>query len=249
MPQSELRNNDCVAAMKHLKGGSVDMVLTDPPYHLANFMKQRATNLTAMRENTPAAAGWDTLTDGEWADAMDGFFYEAARVVKIGGSFIIFMSVIRIETLIKIAQRYGLYYKTTGIWHKTNPMPRNMHLHFVNSTEAWVYFVNRKATGIFNNEGKALHDFVECASAPPSERKHGKHPTQKPLKLMEFFIRTLTHEGETVLDPFMGSGSTGVAALNLRRNFIGFETDADYFNIAERRINPTQSPHTISKTI
>jgi DNA modification methylase len=237
MPRFELYNEDCIAAMKQLRGGSVDLILTDPPYNLANFMKERATNLTAMRENFFAAAGWDDMTAGEWETSMNAFFYEAARVVKKGGAFVIFMSLIKTETLIKIAERYKLYYKTTGIWHKTNPMPRNMHLHFVNSTEAWVYFVNRKTTGTFNNEGKALHDFVECAVAPPSERKMGKHPTQKPLKLMEFFIRTLSNENETVFDPFMGSGSTGAAALTLNRNFIGAETDAAYFNIASNRIN------------
>ncbi|MCL2500154.1 MAG: site-specific DNA-methyltransferase [Defluviitaleaceae bacterium] len=244
MPQTLLYNEDCITAMKRLRGGSVDLILTDPPYHLANFMKARATNLVAMRENFFTAVDWDNLTDEEWESSMDGFFCEAARVVKVGGAVIVFTAIIKAETLIKIARKYKLYYKTTGIWHKTNPMPRNMHLHYVNSTEAWIYFVNRKATGTFNNDGKALHDFVECTAAPPSERKQGKHPTQKPVKLMEFFIRTLTDENETVLDPFMGSGSTGVAALKLNRHFIGADTDTGYFHIAEKRINQTQKSHT-----
>ena len=68
------------------------------------------------------------------------------------------------------------------------------------------------------------------------ERKYGKHPTQKPVQLMEFFIKVLTNEGETVLDPFMGSGSTGVAAKKNNRNFIGIEIDENYFRIATRRI-------------
>ena len=68
------------------------------------------------------------------------------------------------------------------------------------------------------------------------ERKYGKHPTQKPVQLMEFFIKVLTNEGETVLDPFMGSGSTGVAAKKNNRNFIGIEIDKNYFRIATRRI-------------
>lgn len=68
------------------------------------------------------------------------------------------------------------------------------------------------------------------------ERKYGKHPTQKPVQLMEFFIKVLTNEGETVLDPFMGSGSTGVVAKKNNRNFIGIEIDKNYFRIATRRI-------------
>jgi DNA modification methylase len=236
VPEATLFNENCITVLKRLRGGSVDLILTDPPYNLGNFMKSRATNLTALRENFFGAAGWDNLNDNEWETSMDDFFNEAARVVKIGGAVVVFMAIIKVETIIKIARKYKFYYKTTGIWHKTNPMPRNMHLHFINSTEAWVYFVNRKTTGTFNNEGKALHDYIECATAPLSERKWGKHPTQKPVKLMEFFIRTLTREGETVLDPFMGSGSTGVAALNLNRHFIGAEIDAEYFRISEQRI-------------
>ncbi len=149
---------------------------------------------------------------------------------------LVFMSIIKVETLIKIAERHGLYYKTTGIWHKLNPMPRNMNLHFVNSTEAWVYFTYKKKTGTFNNDGKVLHDFIETAVAANGERKYGKHPTQKPVQLMEFFIKVLTNEGDTVLDPFMGSGSTGVAAKKNNRNFIGIEIDENYFQIATRRI-------------
>ena len=70
----------------------------------------------------------------------------------------------------------------------------------------------------------------------PSEKEFGKHPTQKPLGLMRHFIDLLTNEGDMVLDPFMGSGSSGVAALQLRRRFIGIELSSDYFTIAKRRI-------------
>ena len=66
--------------------------------------------------------------------------------------------------------------------------------------------------------------------------ERGLHPTQKPVKLMEFLIKSYTDEGDTILDPFMGSGTTGVAAQNLNRNFIGIELDTSYFKIAEERI-------------
>ena len=80
------------------------------------------------------------------------------------------------------------------------------------------------------------HDFVETAVVPLSEKKYGKHPTQKPLGLLSHFIRLLSNEGDVVFDPFMGSGSTGVAALNLKRRFVGIELSHDYFAMAERRI-------------
>ena len=127
-----LYNEDCISAMQRLDDSSVDLILTDPPYNLGLFMKNRDTNLKKMRDNFFGDAGWDDLEYDEWVNSMDGFFAEAARVMKKGGSAIVFMSIIKVEGLIQLAEKHGFYYKTTGIWHKLNPMPRNMNLHFIN---------------------------------------------------------------------------------------------------------------------
>jgi site-specific DNA-methyltransferase (adenine-specific) len=237
MPTTTLINGDCMNAMKQIPAASVDLIITDPPYNLGNFMMERDTNLKKMRDNFFATAGWDNMDFGTWSKSMDQFFAIAATLLKKGGSMIVFMSIIKVETVIKLAQKNGFYYKTTGIWHKTNPMPRNMNLHFVNSTETWIYFTYKARTGTFNNNGEVLHDFIETSVAPLSERKFGKHPTQKPEALMSFFIKTLSNPGECVLDPFMGSGTTGVSAKKENRNFIGIELDATYFQMASKRIN------------
>lgn len=149
---------------------------------------------------------------------------------------IIFMAIIKVESIIAIAEQHGFYYKTTGIWHKLNPMPRNMNLHFVNSTEAWIYFTYKEKTGKFNNHGKIIHDFIETSITNLNEKKYGTHPTQKPICLMEYFIKILSDESDWVLDPFMGSGSVGVAAKRLKRNFIGIEISEKYFQISKKRI-------------
>ena len=232
----KLYNSDCLTAMKTLNSNSINLILTDPPYNLGLFMKKRDTNLQKMRNNFFGSAEWDNLEFFEWIDSMNNFFKEASRVIQKGGSLIVFMSIIKVETIIKIAEQYGFYYKTTGIWHKTNPMPRNMNLHFVNSTEAWIYFTFKTKTGTFNNNGILYHDFIETPVAPLSERIFGKHPTQKPEKLMLYFINLLSNEGDFILDPFMGAGTTGVVAKKLNRNFIGIELNAEYFNIAKNRI-------------
>lgn len=233
----DIKNTDCITAMRKVESNSVDLILTDPPYNLGLFMKNRETNLKQMRSNFFGSAGWDNLEFDEWIESMDAFFSEAARTSKVGGSLIMFMSLIKIETIIRLAEKHGFYYKTTGIWHKLNPMPRNMNLHFINSTEAWLYFVYEKHTGTFNNEGKAVHDFFETSVTPAGERKFGKHPTQKPLTLMSQFVRLLSNENDIVMDPFMGSGSSGEAALSLKRNFIGSEINADYFQISSERLS------------
>lgn len=232
----KLINADCLKAMSTLKENSIDLIITDPPYNLANFMKNRDTNLSKMRENFFGSAGWDELETPAWEDSMERFFEESARVIKKGGAMIVFMAIIKIETIIKIAEQNDFYYKTTGIWHKTNPMPRNMHLHFVNSTETWLYFTYKKKTGVFNNDGMLYHDFIETSVTPKNERAYGKHPTQKPEKLISHFIKLLSNESDWVLDPFMGSGTSGVASKKMKRNFIGIELNEDYYKIARNRM-------------
>lgn len=232
----QLFNADCLDAMKNLEDSSIDLVLTDPPYNLGKFMENRDTNLAKMRDNFFCAAGWDNLSYEQWKDSMESFLSECSRVMKKGASMIMFMSLIRIETIVRIAENYGFYYKTTGIWHKLNPMPRNMNLHFINSTEAWLYFTYKTRTGTFNNNGKVLHDFIETSLTTSKEKKYGKHPTQKPLELINRLVKILSNKNDVILDPFMGTGTTGIAALENERNFIGIEIEKKYFDIAQQRI-------------
>lgn len=236
MSTAKLVNGNCLDALRKLPDRSVDLIITDPPYNLGNFMRARATNLKQMRENFFGDAGWDDMEYEEWVRHMDEFFAQAQRVLKKGGSMIVFMSVIKVETLIKLAEKNRLYYKTTGIWHKTNPMPRNMNLHFINSIESWVYFTNITRTGTFNNDGKAIHDYIESSVAPKSEKLYGGHPTQKPESVIRHFVKLLSNPGDTIMDPFMGSGTTGVAAIEEGRNFIGIDLQPEYVYICERRL-------------
>ena len=230
-----LINDDCIVALKTIQGSTVDLIITDPPYNLGNFMIERDTNLKRMRDNFFATAGWDNMGFEDWSKSMDTFFAESARVIKDGGSIIVFMAIIKVESVIKLAEKHGFYYKTTGIWHKKNPMPRNKDLHFINSTECWIYFVYKRKTGVFNNNGETIHDFYETSVTPLSEKRFGKHPTQKPVALMRWFIKLLSNPGDTVLDPFMGSGTTAVAAKKEKRDFIGIELDKSYFELAKKR--------------
>ena len=231
-----LLNGDCVEMMCQIPDSSVDLLLTDPPYNLGLFMKGRGTNMGKLRENHFAVSGWDQLGTDEWVSSMDAFFKGASRVMKRRGSMIVFMSLIKVQSIIDLAVKHGFYYKTTGIWHKTNPIPRNMNLQFVNSTEAWLYFTFNAATGTFNNNGRVEHDFVETSVVPLTEKKHGKHPTQKPLSLMKHFVELLTNAGDVVFDPFMGSGSAGIAALQLGRKFVGIELSKAYYDLSKKRI-------------
>lgn len=234
--KSLLGNGNCIDFLNNIETSTVDLILTDPPYNLGEFMHKRNTNLVKMRDNQFAYAGWDNLSQTEWEIEMDTFFKESNRVLKKKGTLLLFMSLIKLETIIQIAQKYNFYYKTTGIWHKTNPMPRNMNIHFVNSTEAWVYFINEGTSGTFNNEGKMLHDFIETSLTSAKEKKYGKHPTQKPKSVISHFVKILSDKDDIVLDPFMGSGTTGVCSKKLNRKFIGIELNDTYYELAKKRI-------------
>ena len=109
-----LYNHECMEALKKIENDSIDLVLTDPPYNLGLFMKNRETNLKAMRDNFFGAADWDNLETSEWENVMDNLFKELSRVIKIRGSVIMFMAIIKVETIIRIAEKHGFYYKTTA---------------------------------------------------------------------------------------------------------------------------------------
>lgn len=231
-----LIHGNCLEKLSDIADGSIDLVLTDPPYNIGNFMKERNCGMDRIRDNFFVEAGWDNLDEQTWLENMDNFFHILAKKMKPKSSVLMFMSLLKIGNVVELATKHGFYYKTTGVWHKSNPMPRNMNLHFINSLEGWIYFTYGSKTGTFNNDGKAIHDFIENPVASKSERAFGTHPTQKPVSLMESFVKLLSNENDTVLDPFMGSGSTGVACKNLNRQFVGIELNEDYFNIATNRI-------------
>ena len=115
-------------------------------------------------------------------------------------------------------------------------MPRNMNLQFVYSNEFWLHFVNQKRTGTFNNDGKLLMDFFASGVNPKKERGNFKHPTQKPLSVIVPLIKILSNVGDTVLDCFAGSRTTAVAAIDTGRNFLGFEVNRYYCDMANARI-------------
>jgi site-specific DNA-methyltransferase (adenine-specific)/modification methylase len=122
------------------------------------------------------------------------------------------------------------------VWHKTNPVPKIRRAGFLNSCELIVCMWNKDHTWNFSNQ-KEMHNFIETPICMGSERlKEPMHPTQKPVKVLEPIIKIATNVNDIVLDPFMGVGSTGIAALNLDRKFIGIEIEKKYFDAAEKRL-------------
>ena len=234
-----LLQGDCLELMKGIESGSVDMVLTDPPYGTT-------------------ACKWDSIID------LPLMWEQLKRVIKPNGAIVMTASQPFTTTLISSNMKM---FKYEFIWKKerpTNPMlckkqPPKYHENIcVFYSKQPTYKPKRIPRDIKNkrnNKPREYFDGTKSSKGGYSEMvlsgasdtiyapniieipmQRGLHPTQKPVALMEYLIKTYTNEGETVLDFTMGSGTTGVAAKNINREFIGIELDETYFNIAKERI-------------
>ena len=208
---------DCLERMAEIATGSVDLVLTDIPYGEVN---RQSGGLRSLDKG--AADTFDNTN-------LEFLVKEFGRVAT--NSIYVFCGTQQISSLAAGFTSMGMTVRV-GAWNKTNPSPMNGSRLWVSGLEFCVYA--RKANAVHNEHcQKALWD------APSGRSKI--HPTQKPLQLFERLVRASSDEGHTVFDPFMGSGTTGVACANTGRNFIGIERDPDYFKIAQDRISQAQT--------
>ena len=214
------------------QGLKVNHIITDPPYNIS-----KKNNFSSMKGSHRKGIDF-----GEWDKGFDltGWIADYADLLDRNGSMIIFCDWKSLSDIIRRLNACGMAGKDLIVWQKSNPMPRNVNRRYVQDREYAIWAVKKKAKWVFNKpEDKPyLRSLYETPTVLGKERT--KHPTQKSLALMEELIRIHTNEGEIVLDPFMGSGTTGVACAKLGRSFIGIEKDAEYFKIASNRINERQ---------
>lgn len=238
----DLTHGDCLEEMKKIPDGSVDMILTDPPYGTT-------------------ACKWDSIIP------LEPMWAQLKRIIKKNGAIVMTASQPFTTTLISSNMKM---FKYELIWNKKHgkapgvakyrPMPSHENIivfgppknvYNPQMTKGEPYTDIRTSNSRKSNEhkfgyGKGFSiknlgtryplSVLEIPTAP----KAGQHPTQKPVALMEYLIKTYTNEGETVLDFTMGSGTTGVACARAGRRFIGIELDPEYFKIALGRIAQAQ---------
>lgn len=216
--------------IKSIPNQSVDLILTDPPYNIAKY----STGNIPLPGRTPMnndLAEWDLaeFNPDDWGG-------EFIRVLKPTGNLFIFTSYNQIG---KWHSLLDPLFDTTQfmVWHKTNPAPKIFKAGFLNSCELIFCCWNKKHTWNFISQ-KEMHNFIETPICMSPERlKSPKHPTQKPVSILKKIITIASNEDDIVFDPFMGVGSTGIAALALNRRFIGFEIEPQYFNASVERFS------------
>ena len=172
---------------------------------------------------------------GEWDKKEIDFFTafkEFYRVLKPSGTLICFFDIWKMQYLKQIAEENKFKQLRLIRWDKTNPVPVNSKLNYLSNATEYALTCVKGGKPTFHSEyNPGIFKYPIC-----SGKERTEHPTQKPVSLMRDLLDIHTNEGDTVLDAFMGSGSTGIACKNLNRNFIGIELDEKYFNIAKDRI-------------
>jgi len=234
---------DCFEVLKQIPDECVDLILTDPPY-----MISKETTISRGK-NTVKFKGKDLVLDfGEWDHfgSFDEFMQwtynwldETARVLRKGGIFCSYFDKDKINFLSKYLQIKHKF-KIKGYYAdlKSNPVPQARKVSWMNGWEEIVYLQKPDGPLTYNYQLGQAKDWDIRSIVGHTTKEDGErfHPTQKPIKVISKFISYWSNENDIVLDPFLGSGTTAVAAINLGRRFIGIEKDKKFCEAAEERI-------------
>ena len=228
----EFTNESCFDLLPRIKSNSVDLILIDPPYEIS-----RPTNFQNGEETGRDTDRFRISMDfGEWDKNFTGLeivIKEGYRILRQGGTMICFYDLWKIETLKNLYDSNKFKQVRFIEWLKTNPVPINSKINYLtNSREIAVSAIKVSKPTFHSSYDNGLYSYPIC------QDKGRFHPTQKPLAFMEELIKKHSNEGDTVLDCFAGSCTTGLAAINTERNFIGCEIDKEYFTKAQDRIAP-----------
>lgn len=232
---------DVFKAIKKIKDKSIDMIFADPPYFLSN----NGITCSGGKMVSVNKGEWDkTVSIKEKHKFNKKWIRECYRILKDNGTIWISGTLHNIYSIGMALEEEGFKIINNITWKKLNPPPNISCRAFTHSTETilWAKKDLKKSRHKFNyevmkelNGGKQMKDVWETSLTKPSEKKCGKHPTQKPIDLLEKIILSSTDENDLILDPFNGSGTTGIVANKLNRKYIGIEKEKEYLDLTIRR--------------
>ena len=221
-----LFNNDCMEVLSALEIESVDAVITDPPY---------TVYLTSQTKKTPA---YKKLHNHKWHNTMS-WIKPVYRLTKNGGVLYSFTNDNDISYLRLMIEGAGYRVYQRLHWIKTNPLPSYTKHNYRGGVELAFYCVKGDKPNYFaKRTQQELLGYWMLPIVGGNERT--EHPTQKPLEIIKTWVENSCPPDGLVLDPFMGSGTTGVACVQTGRNFIGIEIEPNYYEIAKKRIAQAQ---------
>jgi site-specific DNA-methyltransferase (adenine-specific) len=242
-PKHHLRlyQGDCLEILAAIPENSVDLVFADPPYFLSNGgITCHAGKMVSVHKGD-----WDKSRGPDANHEFNRAWLAAAqRVLKPNGSIWVSGTAHVIHSVGFAMQQLGFKLLNDISWVKPNPPPNLSCRYFTHATETIIWAAkNAKSRHTFNyklmketNHGKQMKSVWEIRPPAQWEKRFGKHPTQKPVALLERILLASTNEGDVVLDPFAGSSTTLLAALRLRRNAVGCELSAEFLTLSLRRI-------------
>lgn len=217
--------------MKDIKDETVDLIITDPPYKVTS--RGNAGNSGGMAQDKQFMKG---KVFAENDIEIEQWLPELYRVLKPMGHAYIMTNNKNIGHYLDVIDKSKFHFTKNLIWVKSNKI---MGLYYMGQFE-YIIFIHKGKAKKINNNGTS--DVLQFPNAKTKD-ENGKnlHPTEKPIKMMEVLIENSSDENDVVLDPFMGVGTTGIAAVNNNRNFVGMELDQKYFNIAKKRIDVAEN--------
>lgn len=237
-------NLDCRVLFSKIDSGTIDMIFSDPPYNLSKsnfkikFVKSGGSDLSTNKGD------WDILEPSDFEKFTEEWLREAFRVLRPGGAIWVAGTYHNIYMVGYLMQRMGFEILNEVLWHKSDATPNLSCTRFVADHENFIWA--RKGKGnTFNYEVmKELNGGKQMRSIWTRGKTAGGkkiHPTQKPEWLLERVVLATTNEGDLVLDPFLGSGTTAVVAKKLKRKYIGSELDPEYYELAMERLRNTDA--------
>ena len=237
----KLLHGDALLLLKKIEPQSIDMIFADPPY----FLSGDGITCSGGKMVSVNKGKWDEkISIKEKHQFNKKWIRVCKKVLKDDGTIWISGTMHNIYSIGMALEEEGFKIINNITWKKLNPPPNISCRAFVHSTETvlWAKKDISKAKHKFNyevmkklNNNKQMKDVWETSLTKPSEKKCGKHPTQKPIELLEKIILSSTDENDLILDPFNGSGTTGIVANRLKRKYIGIEKEKEYLDLTIRR--------------
>lgn len=259
LPINTIINGECIFEMKKLPDSCIDLIIADPPYNLSkggNWKWDNSVALQGMGGNwNKAMQEWDDFTFESYMTFTKAWLAEAKRILSPTGSMWIFGTYHNSGVINVICQMLGIEIINEVVWYKRNAFPNlaGRRLTASHETILWCNKGGKKREYFFDYEYSKNGDFSYDSLKIPgkqmrtvwdisnnkekSELAYGKHPTQKPIRILKRMIKLASKEGDVMLTPFSGSGSECVAAKMTGRKYIGIELDDSYCKIATNRLN------------